>query len=107
MNEKLLEQFYEAAILLRYGEILDLSKITWTGHGKVGLDAWAHYFKVDDRQYVLLYEDFPSGEYLGDGLSHEAIELNGEASFELKFSSNNKQVPNIIGWFTLFQEKIS
>jgi len=105
MNEKFLEQFYEAVILPRYEGIIKLDKIEWVSHGKVDLDAWAHHFQIQGREYVLLYEDYPDGSYLKDGLSHEVVKLGDEWSIELKFSDDGKQLPNILGWYTLFREK--
>jgi hypothetical protein len=43
MDEKFLERFYERVILPRYvGVVVTFEKLTWVGHGKVDLDAWAH-----------------------------------------------------------------
>jgi hypothetical protein len=107
MDDRFLEQFYEAAVLPRYRGVVSLGKLTWISHGKVGLDAWAHAFQSDDREYVLLYEDFPDGSYFKDGLSHEAIDIGDEGSIELKFSDSSMQITNIIGWYTLFREKVA
>lgn len=48
MNDKFLEQLYEYVILIRYRDVINTKKIEWTDHGKVGLNAWAHYFKTED-----------------------------------------------------------
>jgi hypothetical protein len=104
MNEKFLEQFYEAVILPRYAGIVKLDEITWVSHGKIGLDAWAHYFKAGGIEYALVYEDFPGSTALDDGLSHEVVKLGDETSIELKFSDETKQIANIPGWYTLFRE---
>ncbi len=105
MNTNFLEIFYEIAILPNFDIAVDLKDIKWKSHGKVDLDAWAHYFDdKDGREYVLLYEDFPDGAFLKDGLTHEPVKVDDEISFELKFG-NNKQVPNLTGWFTLYREK--
>jgi hypothetical protein len=103
-EEGFFEQFYERVILPRYADTVDVHTITWKDHGKIDLDAWAHYF--DDRdgnEYILLYEDYPSGSFLADGLSHEVVKCGNEASLELKFG-DNKQLTNIAGWFTLYRE---
>jgi hypothetical protein len=105
MDEKFLERFYETVVLPRYAGVVRFDKVKWVSHGKVDPDAWAHYFQVDGREYALLYEDFPDGSYFKDGLSHEVVELGDEGSIELKFSDGGKQIPNILGWYTLFREK--
>lgn len=102
-DEKFLEDLYEHVILKRYGEHIDTAKVRWTSHGKVDLDAWAHYFESQGKDYVLLYEDFPDGSFLKDGLSHELIKCGDEASIELRFN-DGKQLDNITGWFTLYRE---
>lgn len=105
MDEKFLEKFYENVILPQYSNEVSVADIVWKDHGKPGLDSWAHYFEdKDGREYVLLYEDFPDGAFLKDGLTHEPVEINGEISFELKFG-NAKQIPNLTGWYTLYREK--
>ena len=105
MNNKFLEQFYENIILPRYEGAASFDGIAWTDHGKVGLDAWAHYFKSDGKEYVLVYEDFPGNTDLDDGLSHEIVKCGDETSIELRFSDDARQIPNVTGWFTLFREK--
>jgi hypothetical protein len=106
MNEEFLEKLYETVILPRYKDEIDLGKVRWVSHGKVDLDAWAHYFQVDSKAYALLYEDYPDGSYFKDGLSHEVVKLGDEFSIELKYGDvTPKQIPNILGWYTLFREK--
>lgn len=105
MDNTFLEQFYESVILPRYAKVVDFGKITWVGHGKVDLDAWAHHFQTNGKEYTLLYEDFPGGAYLGDGLSHEPVKLGDEVCIELKFSDTDHfQIENVLGWYTLFTE---
>lgn len=105
MDNKFLEQFYEDVVLPQYAEIVEFKKINWKDHGKVDLDAWAHYFDDESgREYVLLYEDFPGGAFLDDGLSHELVKIGEETSLKLSFS-NDKEVENITGYFTLYREK--
>lgn len=88
--------------MARYDELID-SDITWIDHGKVDLDAWAHHFESEGTQYVLLYEDFPDGSYLKDGLSHEVVNVGNEMSIGLKFSAN-MELTNITRWYTLYRE---
>jgi len=104
-DNSFLEEFYERVILKRYSEGTDFGTIHWASHGKVEPDAWAHYFEVDGREFVLLYEDFPGGSFLDDGLSHELVKCGNENSIELRFSDDVKQIPNVTGWFTLYREK--
>ncbi|HEX6461671.1 MAG TPA: hypothetical protein VFZ58_00165 [Candidatus Saccharimonadales bacterium] len=105
MGDKSLEQFYENVVLPRYAGEVDLDKITWIDHGKVDLDAWAHYFRSGGKEYVLLYEDFPGNVYL-DGLSHDLIKSGKETSVKLGYKDNeNFEIVNVLGWFTLFREK--
>lgn len=105
MTNAFLEQFYEDIILPRYKEVINFTHITWIDHGKVGLDAWAHYFKSNGREFVLLYEDFPGNVDFDDGLSHEVVKCGDKTSLELRFSDDGKQIPNVVGWFTLYREK--
>lgn len=105
MTTKFLEQFYENSILPRYKDAITFGDITWVDHGKVGLDAWAHYFKSSGKEFVLVYEDFPGNTDFDDGLSHEVIKCGDETSIELRFGDDAKQIPNVTGWFTLYREK--
>lgn len=106
MSNTFLEQFYEYAILIRYKDVIDTKRIGWIDHGKVGFDAWAHYFKTEDnKEYVLVYEDFPGNTDFDDSLSHEAVKCGSSTSIELRFSDDAQQIPNITGWFTLYREK--
>jgi hypothetical protein len=104
-NDIFLEELYSRVILPRYSNYLDLNDIIWIDHGKVDLDAWAHTFKSNSIEYVLLYEDFPINTYLDDGLTHELLKCGDETSIQLKFKDNYKQLENITGWYTLFREK--
>lgn len=107
MDRKVIEQFYEHVILPNYHE-LDAATIRWKDHGRIGSDAWAHYFEdAKGREYVLVFEDFPGDTFLDDGLTHEVVPLDGETSIE--FGVKNKEhaqyVPNITGYFTLYRER--
>ena len=105
MDTEFLEQYYQKVILPLYKDEINLTDITWKDHGKVGLDAWAHYF--DDstgREYVLLYEDFPGEDYLSDDLTHELVKCGSEPSLQTSLSDESK-IDNIIGYFTLYREK--
>ena len=105
MSDAHLENYYESVILPMYGDLIKFP-IKWKSHGKVGLDTWAHYF--DDKssvEFVLLYEDFPGNEYLGDDLSHELVKCGNKSSLQISESSG-KEIDNIFGYFTLYKEKI-
>ena len=105
MDNYSLEHFYETVILPQYGDAVTFKKIAWKDHGKVGLDAWAHYFEDENgREYILLYEDFPGGDYLNDNLTHDIINSGNEPSLQVTLS-NQKQVENVVGYFTLYQER--
>lgn len=104
MNNESLEKYYEEAVLPRYASVQLFREITWIDHGKVDNDAWAHYFKSNGTEYVLLYEDSPGGSFLDDNLSHELITIDGESSVNQRFRGK-KDVPNLAGWFTLYKEK--
>ena len=104
MNEQALEAYYEHAILAQYGDVI-VYPIKWKDHGRVDLDASAHYFDdAEGHEYILLYEDFPDGSFLKDGLSHEIVKVDGETSLQIS-SSNDILVENIFGYFTLYKEK--
>lgn len=105
MNNKTLESYFESTVLPLYKDSVDLGSITWKDHGKVGPDAWAHYF--DDshgREYVLLYEDFPGGDYLGDNLTHDIVMIDGDTSILIPGDTQEK-IENIAGYFTLYAER--
>jgi hypothetical protein len=104
MTTAFLERFYESIILPKYQGSLDLEAIKWISHGKVDLDAFAHYFECGGVEFVLLYEDYPDGSFLKDGLSHNVIRIGKETSVELRFGDESSTIPNIIGWFTLYKE---
>ncbi len=107
MNIDLLENYYETVILPLYGDTLDMSSITWKDHGQVGPDSWAHYFDDEDgREYVLLYEDFPGGDYLNDDLTHEIVPCGDETIVRIT-ARPEKNVDNLVGYFTLYAEKVT
>lgn len=104
-DNKFLEEFYNRLILRSYDAVLGLKNIHWMAHDKVDLDAWAHYFTCDNKEYALLYEDLPDGSFFKDGLSHEVVKCGDETSIELRFSDSSLQIPNLTGWYTLFRKK--
>lgn len=105
MDTAFLEQYYEKVILPLYGE--DSIKVTtWKDHGQVGPDNWAHYFEdAKGIEYVLLAEDYPGGIYLGDDLTHDVVPVPDSESTALQVTFNNKWIPNISGYFTLYKER--
>lgn len=104
MDTNYLEQYYEKVILPQYIDV-KFANITWKDHGKVGLDTWAHYFEDENGiEYILLYEDFPTGEYLNDDLSHQVIQVGNEPNIQIKLSTD-KKIDNIAGYFTLYKEQ--
>lgn len=105
MDNKFLEQYYIKVILPLYSDIVTFSQITWKDHGKVGPDAWAHYFDdVHGREYVLLYEDFPGGDYLNDDLTHDIVKRGDETSVHVAINAE-RQIDNVAGYFTLYAER--
>jgi len=105
MNDKFLEELYENVILPSYKGVLDIGKISWKDHGKIGLDAWGHYFEDSKgKEYVLVFEDFPSSVSIDDGLSHEKVKIGNESSIKLAVSGS-RYIPNVTGYFSLFREK--
>lgn len=105
MNSGFLEQYYEKVILPLYVETITFSSIRWKDHGKVGADAWAHYFEDENgREYVLLCEDFPGSDYLNDDLTHDAVPVGEQMSVHVSLSPE-KTVENIFGYFTLYKER--
>lgn len=104
MDTRSLESYLQHVVLAQYGDAIAYP-IAWKDHGKVDLDAWAHYFEdANGREYALLYEDFPDGSYLGDGLSHEIVPVGDGTSLCVALS-NDVQVDNVVGYFTLYKEK--
>jgi hypothetical protein len=104
MNNTSLEQYYENIILPQYSSAVTFKSITWKDHGKVGLDAWAHYFENENgREYVLLYEDFPGNDYLNDELTHEIVVCGDSKTLHVALSTDGL-VDNVVGYFTLYQE---
>lgn len=105
MDNKFLEHYYEKAVLPLYGDAVTFTKIVWKDHGKVDLDVWAHYFDDEGgREYVLLYEDFPGGNYLNDDMTHDVIKCGNDTSVHVTTSAGTN-VDNIFGYFTLYAEK--
>lgn len=105
MDTTFLEQYYEKVILPLYED--DSIKVAiWKDHGQVGPDNWAHYFEdANGTEFVLLAEDYPGGIYLNDDLTHDAILVPGSESTALQVIFNNKWIPNISGYFTLYKEQ--
>jgi hypothetical protein len=105
MDNEFLEQYYSKVILPLYRDVVTFSQITWKDHGKVGLDAWAHYFEdVDGREYILLYEDFPGSDYMNDDLTHDIVKCGNETSVRVAISTD-RNIDNIAGYFTLYAER--
>lgn len=105
MDTSFLEKFYENIILPHYSDAVTFKNIAWKDHGKLEPDSWAHYFDNEDgREYILLYEDYPGSSPFDDGLSHELVKIGDETNLGLYFS-DNKQLDNIAGYFTLYREK--
>ena len=104
MDTAFLEKYYEKVILPLYAEG-SIKVATWKDHGKVGPDNWAHYFEdADGIEYVLLAEDYPGGIYLDDDLTHDVVPAPGGES-ALYASFDNRWIPNISGYFTLYKER--
>ena len=77
----------------------------WKDHGKIGLDAWGHYFEDSNgKEYVVVFEDFPGNVFLDDKLTHEIVKIGDDSSVKLDVSGS-KYIPNVTGYFTLFREK--
>lgn len=105
MDNEFLEQYYSKVILPLYRDVVTFSQITWKDHGKVGLDAWAHYFEdVSGREYILLYEDFPGSDYMNDDLTHDIVKCGNETSVRVTISTD-RNIDNIAGYFTLYAER--
>lgn len=105
MDGQFLEKYYETVILPQYTTEDFSAGISWKDHGKVGLDAWAHYFDdKDGREFVVLYEDFPGDEYLSDGLTHDIVLCHGEVCVQVA-TTPNTTIDNVVGYFTLYKER--
>ena len=105
MDIEFLEQFYEKVVLPQYANDA-FDKVTWIDHGAIELDAFAHYFKAsDDKEYVLVFEDFPGKVAFDEGLSHEIVSIDGAESIQFNAQPTHKYVENITGYFTLYREK--
>ncbi len=105
MDITFLEQYYEKVILPLYGDDTLLSDVSWKDHGKVGADAWAHYFEdKNGREYVLIYEDFPGNDYLNDDLTHDIVPCGDETSVRVA-TTPESSIDNLTGYFTLYAEK--
>ncbi len=102
---RFLEKLYEKVILSQYAGI-EFGQVKWIDHGKVGPDAFAHYFKdYREGEYVLVFEDYPGTVPFDDGLSHEVLLINGQRSLRFSFEVPFKYIENVSGYFTLFKEK--
>ncbi len=106
MSDAFLEQYYENVILPLYHDE-SIRAARWKDHGRVGPDNWAHYFEnTEGVEFVLLNEDYPSGIYLNDDLTHDTVSVPGreEAAIQVSVGSDT-WIPNISGYFTLYRER--
>jgi len=105
MNDTFLEQYYENVILPQYGNEAGFKTVSWKDHGKIDLDAWAHFFENENgREYALVYEDFPGDTFLNDNLTHDVVKAGEERSICVSVEPGG-QIDNVAGHFTLYREK--
>lgn len=105
MSNELIETYYETVILPQYRDD-SIAVAKWVDHGKVGPDAWAHYFEDPAGvEYVLVNEDFPDGAYLGDDLTHDLVPVPGSEDGSLRVTFGDSWIPNVSGFFTLYKER--
>jgi hypothetical protein len=111
-NKKLLEDFYEYAILPEFG-IERTEDIIWSKHERIGPDDYAHYFSIDSEHYVLVFRDYDVflDEELKkliktrNGKFHYIETFSGEKKFHFKSipPKENKYIENITGTFVLLK----
>lgn len=105
ISNKFLEEFYENVVLPKYSKSFYTSNINWLSHERIDESyAFAHYFKCNEKEYALLYEDFPGDTYLKNGAPYEIIKCGDKTIIQL-CSSDNKEIDNVLGWFALYREK--
>lgn len=56
MTDKTLCEFYANAVLPQFG--MKDFYVTWTGSQQAGPDEFIHYFKINNIDYALIFEDY-------------------------------------------------
>ena len=105
VNYSDIEQFYEKNILPQYA--IKFGRITWNDHGKIGEDTFAHYFTASGKNYVLVFEDFPSqSHFIAE--DSEFIPVHASQNGLVKYPESNaptqEYLENINGYFGLYLE---
>ncbi len=105
VNYSDIEKFYEKVILTQY--VIELGSITWDDHARIGADTFAHYFTANSKQYVLVFEDFPSQSHF----IAEASEFipahnnqNGVVKYPEDDETTHQYLENVTGYFSLYKE---
>lgn len=113
MQGRALYELYEKFILPQFG-IKD--ETTWDGSDTLGPDEDAHYFKIKDKRFVLIFEDF-GGLAVERNYIEENIDLKGKGftyiepisatehspSWIVKFETPYQYCHNVTGAFTLIE----
>ena len=100
-----LEQYYQANILPEYG--MTNAQITWTDHGRIGEDVFAHYFTCDGEKYILVFEDFPGEDHF-ISQDEEFIPASNRADgyiLHRPLHVDGQYVENITGYFSLYKAR--
>lgn len=112
MDEKFLEDFYKYAILSEF-RIEKTENIVWDKHEEIGPDDSAHYFSIDNKNYVIVFRDYDV--FLDVELKELIKTRNGKFHYmetftgEKKFHFNplppeqNKYIGNVTGTFVLLE----
>lgn len=111
-----LEEFYQKVILPQFDVEKKMDNVVWVGHSTIGPDADAHHFRIGQKEYALIFEDYPG---LGDeGIQEEVaaswqrivrIGLTGHDDASTKVLSfgpaelPSKYVHNVTGYFSLVE----
>lgn len=96
---KSLEQFYEQVVLPLYD--IAQTPIVWLSHDRIGDDVFAHYFRAADTGYVLVFEDFPSGDHFIAEESAPFKTKQGLAFVQLGPKNSHEYIDNRTGYFSL------
>ncbi len=112
MSEEALQEFYKYVLLPQFG--LEKVQIEWKKHQEIGPDDDAHYFDINNQQYMLIFKDY--GAYSEEELK-ELIKLP-RGTFEyvsptshsdiapiyrVGFDAPSKYAHNVTGYFTLLK----
>ena len=95
-----LENYYATFIIAQYK--LPYKNIVWVDHVATGPDNFLHVFTIDDTQYALAFDDFPSGFSVENDKSVETIKFDDDCDTLAASLPSDNYIENVTGYFKLF-----